>query len=78
MSNERYKWRLAVPGRRPEDTRDLEEEANVLQLTWMGAEMEGRTPGRQCRPHLKQTVCKGPVPSSSGCALAQAVLKEVL
>ena len=42
MSNERYKWRLAVLGRRPEDTRDLEEEANVLPLTWMGAEMEGR------------------------------------
>lgn len=42
MSNERYKWRLAVPGRRSEDTRDLEEEANVLQLTWMGAEMEGK------------------------------------
>lgn len=68
---------IAVPRRCSGDTRDHEEEASVLQLTQMGAEMERKqtTPGRQCKLHLKQPVCKGLEPSSSHCVFGSGSAK---
>ena len=66
MSKDRYKWSLAFPVRDSEDIRDCEKEAEVLQLTSVGRETERKhkTPGRQCKLHLKQSVCSGLEPSS--------------
>lgn len=77
MSKDRYKWRLAFPVSFYEDIRDCEKEAQVLQLTWVGEETgrKHKTPGRQCKLHLKQSVCRKLEPSSSDGVLGAGTAK---